>query len=258
MAFCSHCGTNNPDESKYCKNCGTRLPTSSSFPVPPPEKKQPAPPPITPPSARGDSLRATAPSPSAPLGKPTSPAAKPKPAIPSRNGNGTAHESAGTLGLIPTHELIRIANALGIDVDYNTLRFWQKRGLVPKPVRGPVDSGRGTRGYYDPSLIDRLAFIREIQKTFSLGLDAIREELDRIDARNAVSGNGHLPDPFEERLAALRSQREQESKKTLLTVLSKALGLSPEEIETIIVQKKDGKSMRLFSNGNPSEDKGAH
>ncbi len=148
--------------------------------------------------------------------------------------------------LIPTHELIRMANALGIEVDYSTLRFWQKRGLVPKPVRGPVDNGRGTRGYYDPSLIDRISFIREIQKTYSMGLDAIREELDRIDQANAQIHNGHNARPYQDRLAELQSLRDVESRRTLLTVMSKALGLDPEEIATIVVRKKDGQTIRLL------------
>jgi DNA-binding transcriptional MerR regulator len=154
-------------------------------------------------------------------------------------------KSPAALGLIPTHELINMANALGIDVDYNTLRFWQKRGLVSRPVRGPVDSGRGTRGYYDASLIDRLAFIRQIQKTYAMGLDEIRAELDRIDRLNAAAGTGYSADVYENRLIELRTQHENESKKTLLNLLTKVLGLSADGIETITIRKRDGQSIQF-------------
>ncbi len=264
MAQCSHCGTQNLDESKYCKNCGTRLPRLPYLPGRPPAAPPP-PPPSIPRRARVSAPREVPKPPNEPpRGErasdafpliPASAFDQVKPTAP-KNGHKAPDHSNGNspaaLGLIPTHELISMANALGIDVDYNTLRFWQKRGLVPHPVRGPVDSGRGTRGYYDVSLIDRLAFIRQIQKTHSMGLDAIREELDRIDRLNAATGNGHLPDPYENRLAELRAQRETESKKTMLNLLAKVLGLSPEEIATIMIRKKDGQTIR-FSPEKDSE-----
>lgn len=149
------------------------------------------------------------------------------------------------MAMMSTRELIRMANALGIDIDYSTLRFWQKRGLVPKPVRGPVRHGRGTRGYYDTSLIERLAFIREIQKTYSMGLNTIREELDRIDRQNVASGSADFAKPYRERLDALRAQHEVETKQTLLAVISRAMGLAPDEIASIVIRKKDGQTVRL-------------
>ncbi len=149
--------------------------------------------------------------------------------------------------LIPTHELLHMVNALGIDVDYSTLRFWQKRGLVPNPIRGPVSSGRGTRGYYDPSLMDRLSFIREIQKNYAMGLESIRDELERIDGKIAQAGNTAPATLYKERLAELQARRDIESKKTLISMLSKAIGLAPEEIATIVIRKKDGQTIRLFA-----------
>lgn len=194
--------------------------------------------------------------------EPLSPAARtprsdrreePKPHPPSKETDGIPdwlrrpQDNAPTkAGLIPTHELIRIANAMGVDIDYSTLRFWQKRGLVPKPVRGPVSTGRGTRGYYDSSLIDRLAFIRKIQKLYTLGLEAIRDELEQIDRQNVKSGGRHLPGPYQERLAALQAEHEAESKKTLLAVLSKAMGLDPDDIATVVIRKKDGQTVRFL------------
>jgi DNA-binding transcriptional MerR regulator len=147
--------------------------------------------------------------------------------------------------LLPTHELLRMANAIGIDVDYSTLRFWQKRGLVPSPVRGPVGAGRGTRGYYDPSLIDRLGFIRETQKTYVMGLDTIREELERIDQQNAQSGGEHPQRLYQQRLNELQVQHNTEARRTLLAVVCGVLGLDPGEIVTILVHKADGQTIRF-------------
>lgn len=266
MAQCSHCGTQNLEESRYCKNCGTRLPVTP-YPSSRPSAAPPPPPPKSTiprgaPSREMPKPPAEAPRVERPAGIfpliPASAFEKTKPPAPPNRRTEPDHSngnSPAALGLIPTHELINMANALGIDVDYNTLRFWQKRGLVPRPVRGPVDSGRGTRGYYDASLIDRLAFIRQIQKAHSMGLDAIREELDRIDRLNAATGNGHLADPYENRLAELRAQRETESKRTMLNVLAKVLGLSADEIATIVVRKKDGQTIRFSPEKNGDGEK---
>lgn len=251
----------------YCKDCGTRLPMTVYQPSRPPAVSPLSPP--EPGSERGTPTRGTSKPqtesrdglhlsdifPLIPLIPPAAPE-KAKPRTPKNGHKEPGHPngaSPAALGLIPTHELINMANALGIDVDYNTLRFWQKRGLVPHPVRGPVDSGRGTRGYYDESLIDRLAFIRQIQKTYSMGLDAIREELDRIDRLNAATGNGHLADPYENRLVELRARRENESKRTMLTLLAKVLGLGADEIATILIRKKDGQTIRF----SPEKDNGS-
>jgi len=161
--------------------------------------------------------------------------------------------SAARAQLIPTHELLRMANALGIDVDYSTLRFWQKRHLVPKPVRGPVSSGRGTRGYYDPSLMDRLSFIRAIQKNHAMGLEAIRDELDRIDKKMAQSANASPAALYEERLNELQARRDAESRRTLISMIGKAVGLGSEEIATIVIRKKDGQTIRLLADKVLSE-----
>jgi DNA-binding transcriptional MerR regulator len=130
-------------------------------------------------------------------------------------------------------------------VDYSTLRFWQKRGLVAKPIRGPVSSGRGTRGYYEPSLIDRLAFIREIQKNHSLGLESIRDELDQIDQKIIQSTAVPVADLYRERLEQLQSQRDNESRRTLMAVLSKALNIEPAEIAAVTIEKTNGQTIRL-------------
>lgn len=290
MTNCSHCGTQNVDDSKYCKSCGTRLtspsyvrcrqcgsfnPSDSAYcnrcgerliagaPIPPPEKipldSQPQSAASIPPP---DGSRAAGESP-APTGDSRSVALRRLSAITQKERIETTlsreeeaaepadalieESSLPTQGLIPTHELLRMANALGIDIDYSTLRFWQKRGLVAKPLRGPVETGRGTRGYYDASLIERLAFIREIQKTYSMGLDAIREELERIDRQIAQAGNAPSPEFYRERLQTLQTHRDVESRRTLLAVLGKALGIAPNDIATVIVRKKDGQTLRFIA-----------
>ncbi len=151
------------------------------------------------------------------------------------------------MGMLSTREIIRMANALGIDIDYSTLRFWQRRGLISRPVRGPVKHGRGTRGYYDVTLIERLGFIREIQKTYSMGLGAIREELDRIDRKNVESGSADFARPFRERLDELRAEHEAERRKMLLVLISRGLGLAPDEIASVVIRTKSGQTIRVLT-----------
>jgi DNA-binding transcriptional MerR regulator len=149
------------------------------------------------------------------------------------------------MGLMATHEIIRMANALGIDIDYSTLRFWQKRGLVPKPQRGAVRQGRGTRGYYDTSLIERLGFIREIQRTYALGLDAIRDELQAIDRLNAASESADLAKPFRDRLDHLRALRAAENRKAVLALVARTAGIAIDEIASVTICKKDGQVVQI-------------
>lgn len=289
MTFCSHCGTSNKSDAKYCKNCGAQLssnaylvcqkcnahnPTNSHFcnrcgerlsatSIATAEETKTA----TRQSAtktavkggRGSTDRTTP-----PLGatvkteSPTThaPERTPPPAsdrdLPDWLTRFFAKMPAQKQ-LIPTHELLRMANALGIDVDYSTLRFWQKRGLVSKPLRGPVSSGRGTRGYYDPSLIDRLSFIREIQKRHAMGLEAIRNELEQIDKQVAQSADRPIAELYRERLAELQAQHDAESKRTLVAVLSKAIGVNPEEIAAVSIEKSDGQTIRLVGQAVPVE-----
>jgi len=143
---------------------------------------------------------------------------------------------------------------MGIEIDYSTLRFWQKRGLVSRPLRGPVETGRGTRGYYDASLIERLSFVREVQKTYSMGLDAIRDELAQIDKQIAQTGDA--PRMYRDRLTTLQSQRETESRRTLLGVLSRVMGIPADEIATVVVRKKDGQTVRLYADRSARETPG--
>ncbi len=267
---CRKCGTANQAGSAYCRKCGEHLeatptaaastssaksqPAPSASHVPPPAPERIAPERNTPlaheptlHSPRVTVLDSVPPSTPEESGHGT-----PTPSEPVPEWLERLYKTASPKGLtaktrlVPTHELIRMANAIGIDVDYSTLRFWQKRGLVQKPVRGPVENGRGTRGYYDASLIDRIGFIREIQKSYSMGLDTIREELEQLDRQLAHLEPEQMPRPYAQRLAELQTQRDAESRRTLLSVISKALGLDPDEIATIVVRKKDGQTIRFL------------
>ncbi len=261
MINCANCGTSNRDDTKYCKNCGIALSSPSSLVCPKCAARNPA---ISLYCNRcGGKLTAAS-------AVDTKTAARSAPAKTATSKSARAPTSADRVEmprageselpdwftrffgnaptqkqLIPTHELLRMANALGIDVDYSTLRFWQKRGLVAKPIRGPVSSGRGTRGYYEPSLIDRLAFIREIQKNHSLGLESIRDELDQIDQKIIQSTAVPVADLYRERLEQLQSQRDNESRRTLMAVLSKALNIEPAEIAAVTIEKTNGQTIRL-------------
>lgn len=228
---CRHCDSPNPSESLYCSRCGGTLLSPSPL-ISPPKFKIPLGGPSTPPDA----------------GRPSLP---PAPEVLPPRESKPQRESVNAQGLIPTHELLRMANAMGIDIDYSTLRFWQKRGLVSKPLRGPVETGRGTRGYYDASLIERIAFIREIQKSYSLGLDAIYDELAKIDKE--ITQSNDATRIYRERLANLQTQREAESKRTLLGVLARVMNIPVDEIAIVSVRKKDGQTVRVFTDRTPRD-----
>lgn len=261
MINCANCGTSNRDDLKYCKNCGVALSAPSPLVCPKCTARNPATSlycnrcggKLT--SASAVDTKTTArsvPAKTAASKSARAPTSTDRVEMPRAGeaempdwftrffGNAPMQKQ-----LIPTHELLRMANALGIDVDYSTLRFWQKRGLVTKPIRGPVSSGRGTRGYYEPSLIDRLAFIREIQKNHSLGLEAIRDELDQIDKKLVQSTEVPAAELYRERLGYLQSQRDSESKRTLMAVLSKVLNIDPTDIAAVTIEKNDGQTIRL-------------
>jgi DNA-binding transcriptional MerR regulator len=288
MPICPYCGKHNPSERKNCQDCGTKLSAprqnecrrcgaltqgndilcvdcidalgikehgspaeeqssvSSAKPPTPPvaadqgdanshQSGEPHRPTSSTPHAVQDDLGRTASTPRPELHKTLKeiPSVKPR--------------------LIPTHELLQMANAVGISIDYTTLRFWQKRGLVPNPLRGPIDDRRGTRGYYDASLIDRIAFIRAIQRNHNLGLEAIRAELDRIDHLCDESQTLHASSLYQARLAEMQALREVEAKHTLFVMLSKAVGITPEEIATVVIRKKNGQTVQLVPENKSNE-----
>jgi DNA-binding transcriptional MerR regulator len=147
-------------------------------------------------------------------------------------------------------ELIQIANTFGIDVDVSTLRFWQRQHLVPPPVPGPSPTGRGTRGRYDQFILDRLAFIREVQRKYGMRLEMIREELEHLDKKILQSGNRSPALHYKERLEELRSKRESEIHQFLFALVANALNISPEEISVIVIRRKEGETIRL-TEGQP-------
>jgi DNA-binding transcriptional MerR regulator len=142
-------------------------------------------------------------------------------------------------------ELIQIANTFGIDVDVSTLRFWQRHHLVPPPIPGPSPNGRGTRGRYDRFLLDRLSFIREVQRNYGMRLGMIREELDRIDRRIIQSGNQSPSVIYKERLDELKALREAEIQRFIFALVGKSLNISAEDISVIVIRRKDGETIRL-------------
>jgi DNA-binding transcriptional MerR regulator len=287
MPICPYCGKHNPSERKYCQDCGTKLSTPRQDEcrrcgaptqgddilcancvdalgireqkASPSEEKPTQSAGISP----SNSTQASDPKVSA---HPSGPPHKPPSSLPHHTQDESgrtaqASELRKTIKvippvkprLIPTHELLQMANAVGIPIDYTTLRFWQKRGLVPNPLRGPIDDRRGTRGYYDASLIDRIAFIRAIQRNHNLGLEAIRAELDRIDHLCAESQTLQASTLYQARLAELQAEREVEAKHTLFVMLSKAIGITPEEIATVVIRKKNGQTVQLVPESKTNE-----
>jgi DNA-binding transcriptional MerR regulator len=142
-------------------------------------------------------------------------------------------------------ELIQIANTFGIDVDVSTLRYWQRHHLVPPPVAGPSPTGRGARGRYDQFILDRLAFIREVQRKYGMRLEMIREELERIDKKILQSGNRSPALHYKERLEELKSKRESDIQRFLFALVARALNILSEEISVIVIRRKDGETIRL-------------
>jgi len=86
------------------------------------------------------------------------------------------------------------ARAAGVGIE--TVRYYQRRGLLEKPSR----VGRGATGLYNESMLDRMAFIRraqalgftllEIEKLIALaqqdcrsGKDIVQGKLSQLDAR---------------------------------------------------------------------------
>jgi DNA-binding transcriptional MerR regulator len=77
------------------------------------------------------------------------------------------------------------------DVSVDTIRFYQKRRLLPPPQR------RGRIAWYGPEHVDRLAQIRDLQQRgFSLAIirRIVSGELDRADEPLAAAVTGALED----------------------------------------------------------------
>ena len=99
-----------------------------------------------------------------------------------------------------------VATQAGLGVE--TLRFYERRGLLGRPART-----EGGYRAYDPSVLDRLAFIKRAQ--------AIGFSLDEIAEILALRAGGQMPchhvralarhklDEVDERLRALRRYRQE-------------------------------------------------
>ena len=74
----------------------------------------------------------------------------------------------------------RLARAAGVGVE--TVRYYQRRGLLPKPAR-PVGGFR----YYGPEALEQLQSVRRAQQAgFSLSEISILLRLDRVRDRDAA------------------------------------------------------------------------
>lgn len=102
-------------------------------------------------------------------------------------------------------------------VGLETVRFYQRRGLMPTPERGSGGSGEGIRRYGEDD-VRRLKFIRSAQ-TAGFTLEQIRELL----ALDAGEDRGRARALAEERLAALdRTIADLEQARSALRRLASA------------------------------------
>lgn len=104
--------------------------------------------------------------------------------------------SRGTVGVVNIGQL---SSSSGVSTQ--TIRFYEKRGLLPEALRQP-------NGYrvYDEAAIDRIAFIRRTQRS-GLTLTEIGGVLDvRAAGRTPCSHVSHL---LESKLADVKSQMRE-------------------------------------------------
>lgn len=88
----------------------------------------------------------------------------------------------------------RLAKAAGVNVE--TIRYYQRRGLLPEPPRPP-----GGQRRYPQAVLQRLAFIRRAQQ-LGFSLEEVRQLLD-LAARGATTEVRHLA---EQKLAVVASR----------------------------------------------------
>jgi DNA-binding transcriptional MerR regulator len=90
----------------------------------------------------------------------------------------------------------KLADQIGVSTD--TLRYYERRGLLPEPPR----SQSGYR-LYDEKLIERLAFIKSAQR-IGLRLDDIKELLEVMDKGSCPCG--HTAGMVERRVAEIDAE----------------------------------------------------
>ena len=71
-------------------------------------------------------------------------------------------------------QIKELAGATGVDVE--TIRFYEKEGLMPEPAR----LANGYRSY-EPKHLERLSFIRHC-RALDMALPDVRRLLDAVDA----------------------------------------------------------------------------
>jgi MerR family mercuric resistance operon transcriptional regulator len=113
--------------------------------------------------------------------------------------------------------------AKGADVGVETVRFYQRRGLLADPKPSRFGGAKGRRHYGEGEL-RRLRFIRAAQRAgFTLDEIARLLELDRVDDRPAARAMAH------ERIAALDAKiADLQQARASLTRLAKACAGGPE------------------------------
>ena len=114
-----------------------------------------------------------------------------------------------------------LARAGGVGVE--TVRFYQRRGLLADPQPARFGGAPGRRHYGDGE-VRRLRFIRSAQKAgFTLDEIARLLDLDRVDDRSAARGLAR------ERIAALDARiAELEAARASLARLAKACAGGPD------------------------------
>jgi MerR family mercuric resistance operon transcriptional regulator len=113
--------------------------------------------------------------------------------------------------------------AKGAGVGVETVRFYQRRGLLADPKPSRFGGARGRRHYGEGEL-RRLRFIRAAKRAgFTLDEIARLLELDRVDDRPAAREMAH------ERIAALDAKiADLQQARASLTRLAKACAGGPE------------------------------
>ncbi|MGH9212394.1 MAG: heavy metal-responsive transcriptional regulator [Acidimicrobiales bacterium] len=107
------------------------------------------------------------------------------------------------------------------NVPAKTIRFWEAQRLLPEPTRTPS-------GYrdYDPSILERLAFIRHAQAA-GLKLDEIRQVLDISDTGQPPCQ--HVQDLIDARLAEVEARIGDliQARRTLQALARRAASQDP-------------------------------
>jgi len=133
-----------------------------------------------------------------------------------------------------------VARATGVTTD--TIRYYERRGVLPRAVRGPS-------GYrlYPPGIVHRLKIVRSAQRFgFSLGEIAtflgIRDR-GGVPCRDVLGAAQRLLEAIDRQIAELNTTR-QELRRTL-TTWDQLLARTPPNhkahlLETLTVQEKPG------------------